>query len=248
MIAADLADEVHDVALIHGLNSTSQSWSEVIEALPAGIRSVAVDCPALSSVEQIAESVISDLPDRFHLVGYSFGGYVALALLEFFPERIASMVLIATSTLADSDDQRDFRGRAISAALEGGYDALSLEQFPRCVHAGNRANQSIFEKYRAVIRSSDVARYVAHQQACMRRSDRTSVLARARKPVLLITPEVDNVVPVRRQLRSIHDVPWAETKSVPGTGHLLPIEAPSVVARLVADWVSSAGRLRRPVS
>jgi pimeloyl-ACP methyl ester carboxylesterase len=234
MGAAGLADEVRDIALIHGLNSTSQSWSEVIEALPTGIRSVAVDCPPLASVERIAESLIAQLPDRFHLVGYSFGGYVALALLELFPERVASMILIATSTLADTDEQRDFRERAISATRERGYDALSLEQFPRCVHADNRANRDIF--------------YIAHQQACMRRPDRTGVLAGARKPVLLVTPEVDNVVPVRRQLRSLQDIPWAETKSVPGTGHLLLIEAPSVVARIMGDWVCAADRLRPPVS
>jgi pimeloyl-ACP methyl ester carboxylesterase len=216
----------------------------VIEALPAGIRSVAVDCPPLPSVDLIAESLASQLPDRFHLIGYSFGGYVALALLDFFPERIASMVLIATSTLADTDEQRSFRRRAISAALEQGCDTLSLEQFPRCVHANNQDNAEIFRRYREAIRSSDAERFAAHQRACMRRPDRTAVLARTRKPVLLITPEADHVVPLRRQLRSISEIPWAEVKSVPGTGHLLPIEAPSIVAGIVGDWVTSGWRVR----
>ena len=229
---------MQNVALIHGLNSTADSWSEVIAVLPTGIRPVAVDCPPLESVELIARSLIAQLPDQFHLVGYSFGGYVALALLDFFPDRIASVILIATSAVADSDEQRDFRERAICAALERGCDASSLELFPRCVHPDNQANQLIFDRYRAAIRSSDTARYVAHQRACMHRPDRTAILARARKPVLLVTPEADNVVPVRHQLRSIQNIPWAEIRSVPGTGHLLPIEAPAVVAGIVGDWIS----------
>lgn len=239
-------DEIQDIVLIHGLNSTSQSWSEVTASLPSGLRSAAVDCPALSTVEQIAEALIATLPERFHLVGYSFGGYVALALLELFPERIASMVLMATSSFADTDEQRDYRARAISAALALGHDAASLEQFPKCVHDDHRDNRRMLELYRTALRSADVARYVAHQQACMRRPDRTAVLARALKPLLLITPEADNIVPVRRQLRSIHGIPGAESRQVPGTGHLLPLEAPSAIAGLIADWVGSSARLQRP--
>lgn len=232
-----------NVVLIHGLNSTGQSWSEVLAHLPANLHCKTPDCPPLPSVEAIASSLISDLPPRFHVVGYSFGGYVALALLELFASQIESVVLIATSAFPDTDAQRQFRQGAIAQVLERDYTAMAIEQFATCVHPTNRADRDIYARYLAAVQAAGSARYVAHQQACMNRPDRTLLLAKAGKPSLLVTPEVDNVIPVRRQLRSVAAIPHVAVKAVPGTGHLLPFEAPSAIAGIIGQWVSRQARI-----
>jgi pimeloyl-ACP methyl ester carboxylesterase len=78
-----------DLVLVPGLNNTHAVFDGVVAALPPAIHAHALDNPALDTVEAIAAAHLAALPARFWLAGFSFGGYVALAMLALAPERIA---------------------------------------------------------------------------------------------------------------------------------------------------------------
>ena len=82
-----------DLALIAGLNNTAAVWDAVLPVIGAESARVGkvVNChaatnPAMDTVEELARHWLNNLPQRFHLVGFSFGGYVALAMLELVLE------------------------------------------------------------------------------------------------------------------------------------------------------------------
>jgi pimeloyl-ACP methyl ester carboxylesterase len=65
---------------LHGYGETSQSWS--------------VDCFALNDEVRLVESVLTSVlqsDERFHLVGHSYGGVVALQLAQKHPQRVRSL-------------------------------------------------------------------------------------------------------------------------------------------------------------
>nr|WP_255711917.1 alpha/beta hydrolase [Xenorhabdus sp. PB30.3] len=65
-------------------------------------------------------------PDRFVLVGFSLGGYVARWIASLVPERIEALVLIATSNFPDSDNQKAIKFRTAEIVKNGFFDGLSL--------------------------------------------------------------------------------------------------------------------------
>ena len=75
----------HTLVLVPGLNNTSAVFDGVVRALPPQVQARTVDNPPLETVEAIAQVLLQQLPERFWLAGFSFGGYVALALLEAAP-------------------------------------------------------------------------------------------------------------------------------------------------------------------
>ena len=77
------------LVLVPGLNNTHAVWDGVVAALGASAQCSALDCPALDTVEAVADALLAQLPERFWLAGFSFGGYVALAMLERAPQRVA---------------------------------------------------------------------------------------------------------------------------------------------------------------
>jgi pimeloyl-ACP methyl ester carboxylesterase len=53
------------------------------------------------SIAGMARRVIAQAPDRFILIGFSLGGYVAREVVRQAPESVSALVLVATSARAD---------------------------------------------------------------------------------------------------------------------------------------------------
>lgn len=89
-----------DLLLLPGLNNTGAVFDGVVAHLPASLRVHCPDLPALDRVEALADAVLADAPERFWLGGFSFGGYVAMAVLERAPERVQGIALICSTPRA----------------------------------------------------------------------------------------------------------------------------------------------------
>ncbi len=99
------------VVLVHGLGFTRHKWGAQVEALiGAGYRVVTWDLRGFGESDLPAapysmEDVAADLEalrahlglGRFHLVGHSFGGMVALTYAVARPERLKSLSLLSTA-------------------------------------------------------------------------------------------------------------------------------------------------------
>ena len=96
------------VVFVHGNVSSSQFYMPTMLALPAGVRGLAIDLRGFGDSETLpvdatrglrdfADDVISVLDalgvDRFHLVGWSMGGGVAMQLMLDHAERIVTVTL-----------------------------------------------------------------------------------------------------------------------------------------------------------
>lgn len=224
-----------DLVLLPGLNNTAAVFDEVAAALPAAIHAHCPDLPALATVEAIAEHVLVDAPERFWLGGFSFGGYVAMAILAKAPERVLGIALICSSPKADTEAQAARRRDAITGAEKGGYEetaASSTAPF----HPDSLKRPELLARRREIVRAYGVERYIAHCHACIARPDRTALLD-GRRPTLLVTASHDTVVP-GAGVRSLADqVPGSEFARIEGAGHLLPLEQPRALAALLADWI-----------
>ena len=224
------------LVLLPGLNNTAAVFDEVAAALPATIKAHCPDLPALTTVEALADAVLADAPARFWLGGFSFGGYVAMAVLAKAPERVLGIALICSSPKADTAAQAARRLDAIAAVEKGGYEetaASSTVPF----HPDSLKRPELLARRREIVRAYGVERYIAHCYACIERPDRTALLD-GQWPTLLVTASHDSVVPVAG-VRSLADqVDGSEFAQIEGAGHLLPLEQPQALAAVLAEWIS----------
>ena len=58
------------------------------------------------TIDEIGEGVLAAAPERFVLIGFSMGGYVARTMARRAPDRVQALILIATSGRADSARER----------------------------------------------------------------------------------------------------------------------------------------------
>lgn len=226
------------LVLIPGLNNTASVFDGVVNAIKDTVQVQPVDCPALTDLHEIAHALLKQLSERFWLGGFSFGGYVALAMLELAPERIEGIALICSSPVADTPAQTSARQAAIARASQGGYLEMIEAQAVHAFHADSLTNDALMLQRRAMVQKYGVDRFVAHQKASIDRPDR-SVLLDGTRPTLLVAATDDKVFPLAASAALADSIPGAELAVVEQAGHLLPMERPVQLAHALTRWMTA---------
>jgi pimeloyl-ACP methyl ester carboxylesterase len=230
---------MHELALVPGLNNTAAVWDGVIPHLSATARGHASDNIAADELGAIASDWLGRLPPRFHLVGFSFGGYVALAMLALAPERVAGVAMVCTTPFADIPQQTAAREKAIAAARAGDYRSMVAAQAGAAFHPDSLKDASLMTRRAAMVDAYGAERFIAHQQAALSRPNRTDLLARYRGSLLIVAATGDNAFPLKVMRRFADAMPQARFEIVERSGHLLPMERPDALAEILNDWLGA---------
>ena len=241
--STDPAFHPTDLLLLAGLNNTPAIWDELASALATLLPTTRLHrphLPALESTESIAAHLLEALPSRFACVGFSFGGYVALAMLEAAPERFDGFALVCSSTRAETEASAVLRRRAIEIAAGGGYETMVARAFPNTVHPSRLDDAALLARRAVMVAGYGADRFVAHGKACLDRPDRTALLRGFAGPKLIVATADDKVVPPELVRGVADEVPDARFVTVADCGHLLPLERPLALATELAAWMNAA--------
>jgi 2-succinyl-6-hydroxy-2,4-cyclohexadiene-1-carboxylate synthase len=231
--------------LLHGFTGGPASWDEVAARLPdEPIReTLAGHGPGLAipsfagEVERLAAR-LRGLPPM-HLVGYSLGARVALALLARHPERFSRATLIGAHA-----GLRDAAARAERAAADARWiDLLERRGIAAFVDAWEA--QPLFAsqgRLPAAVRERHRRRRLAHDPAGLAAAlrglglaampDLWPALPRLRVPVGFVAGELDTKFRlIGARLRDA--VPGAQLHLVRNTGHDVGLEDPAALAALL---------------
>lgn len=225
-----------NLVFLHGINNTGRTFDALRADLPATWHSIAPDLAPLERVEDIVGALREELPETFVLVGHSFGGYCALALLDAMPERIEGLVLVNSSVGADSEAAAQARENRARDAEAGGYAKLVAAATAKSYHPDNLNRTDLMTAREREIEAYGADRFAAHNRACAARPDRTDVVARWTGPKRIIAAREDAVIPAARQAETAQQIS-AEYVEIIDAGHMLPAERPEALAREIVRFV-----------
>ena len=116
------------IVLLHGFLENKGMWDFYSQKFAKKNRVITIDLlghgatECLSYVQTMEDNadavhaVLSELRIRKAIfVGHSMGGYVALAFAELYPEKVRALVLLNSTSKADSEERKANRDRAIKA-------------------------------------------------------------------------------------------------------------------------------------
>ena len=232
---------MRDVMFVPGLNNTEAVFSPILERLGGSVKATLGTSPALDTVEAVADHWLARAPERFDLLGFSYGGYVSAAILEKAPQRVRSLVMLCTAPHGDDEATRDQRRRGIALARQGGYLKLIEATMATSFHPGSLSNEALLDRRRAMLPVYGADRYIAHQQACIARPDRTSVLAESGKPILFVAASHDAIFPPPLMREAAARVATARYVEIDRAGHLAPLERPEEIAAVLRGFGESVG-------
>ena len=119
------------VVLLHGFLENQSMWNTFLPELSKKYRIITMDLLGHGATECLGYvHTMEDQADMVHhvlqklkirkaaLIGHSMGGYVTLAFAELYPNTVKGIVLINSTSRADSDERKRNRARAIVAVKQ----------------------------------------------------------------------------------------------------------------------------------
>ncbi len=233
------------VLFLHAAGGAGQ-WHPFHELLAAsGFEVIAPDHPGFGKsdefpeVERIDDLVFHYLDvldalglDRPHVVGGSFGGWIAAELAVYAPHRIGSLTLLSAAGLRLPEHPVTDLFLLPPAQLPAVL--FHAPPPPAPVPDGPPDLDAVIAAYREATALARFAWVPFFNDPKLERR-----LRRITAPALVAAPSDDRVIPVEHARRYAERIPSAVYTEVPGCGHAMYFERPAEFAQLVAAFLNA---------
>lgn len=238
------------VLLIHAFPLSGAMWQPQVEALADDYRLIVPDLrgfgnsevpPGPYAMETLAEDLAALLDvlgvPQVGIVGLSMGGYVALALLRRYPQRVRALVLCDTRATPDTDEAR--AGRELNAQLAEtqGASAIAEKMLPNLLAPG--AAPELRAHLRQIIERNQPQGIAGALRGMAMRPDSAELLPHLSIPVLLLVGAQDSLSPPAEMRTLQQAIPGSQLVEIPGAGHLANVENPAAFNAALGAFLGS---------
>ncbi|MCK4569469.1 MAG: alpha/beta hydrolase [Bacteroidales bacterium] len=231
--------EGNALVLLHGFLENMSMWDYFSQKLSEEFRVITIDLPGFGGsecinsvhlMEQMA-AVVNEVLEHLEvekclMIGHSMGGYVTLAFVDKFPEKLQGFGLFHSHALADSPDAKRNRNRAIDI-VKADCGSFIYNFIPDLFAPENVESfeKEIKKLYEDAMNTSPKA-IIAALEGMKNRTDKRDVLAYAKVPVLFILGKKDSRIPIEKTLVQASLPAVSEILVLDDAGHMGHIEAP----------------------
>ena len=226
------------LVLLHGYPLDHRIWDEVVPLLEDDFELILPDLRGFGQSEYVeAQYTMADMAadvaalldelgiENTYIAGHSMGGYISLAFVRNYPQRVLGLGLIASQALGDSPERRDGRYATANEIMQTGVEPVVDSMTPKLTPD---------EQVQAVVRD-----LVAQQRpiglanalrAMGERLDSMLVLPNFTFPVVLVHGTADELIPVERAREIKATIKPAYLTELSGVGHMPMLEDPQKTA------------------
>ncbi|NEV93031.1 alpha/beta hydrolase [Psychroflexus sp. YR1-1] len=239
------------IILLHGFLENSSMWKPLQKELSKTHAVYALDLPGhgrteaigyIHSMEDFAALVLAFTDFKklksFSLIGHSMGGYVALALAELKPGsgKMDKLILLNSTSLADSETKQQERNRAITM----------IQKYPEAFISMSVKHLFLPEDQKRLASEIDTA--ISQAKQCSQqgiintlkgmrdRKGRTEVLKKLSDKSLILLGKEDKVIDFEKTKHLAKEM-CVELEIFPG-GHMSYIEHPDLLLKTVHEFLS----------
>jgi len=239
------------IVFVHAFPLNSCMWTEQVSELWKQFRIITFDLPGMGKggasvdgltmegcADMIAELLTHLAIPQCILVGCSMGGYISMAFLRHYPERVKAMVLSNTRAGGDTPDGRASRRTQAEEVRTSGMENLIEGMVPKLLSEESiRNNPSLLKRVRAMMEDATPEGTAQLLSAMANREDSTALLVATAIPVCVIVGQKDVLTPVPEAKNIGILARDAEIHVVKGAGHLTNMEAPGEFNRIIVEFV-----------
>jgi len=228
------------IIFLHGFPFDKSMWKSQLDGLKSSYRVIAMDIRGFgrSTDEQTHLSIdlfgldLVSFMDKLNIekaivCGLSMGGFVALNAVKRFPNRIEALILCDTQCIADTEEVKENRHKAIEIIDCDGADKF-IETFTKIVfHPDSFTSRSeIVKTLTGTVSANSNAIIVAGLTALAERSETCTILHDIRVPTLIICGRQDEVTPLFQSEFMHEHIKGSVLSVIEEAGHVSNLEHP----------------------
>ncbi|GKW11456.1 pimeloyl-ACP methyl ester esterase BioH [Pectobacterium sp. IFB5596] len=241
-----------DLVLLHGWGLNAQVWQSMVARLAPHFRLHLVDLPGYGrsqgfgpmSLNDMADCVLAQAPDRAVWLGWSLGGLVASQIALSAPARVDKLITVASSPCFSA--QEGWPG--IKPEVLQGFQQQLSEDFQRTVERflalqtlGTESARQDARLLKSVVLEQPMpsVEVLNGGLAILREADLRQPLADLTVPFLRLYGALDGLVP--RKVAGLLDDPWPNSTSVvmPKAAHAPFISHPDAFSEQIIAFAQA---------
>lgn len=237
------------IVLLHGFTQDSRTWKRQIETLSKNFTVLAWDAPGAGlSADPAGNFTIKDWADclaaildsagikQAHILGLSWGGFLAQEFYHRYPQRVLSLILADTSP-------------GWTATLS---DSIANIRLADCIRDSSLPANEFVAKYLPGMFSDSVSQELKKEltgimldfhpagfrlmATAIARADNRSLLQTIKVPTLIIWGDADKRAPLSVARQFHETIPDSKLEIISGAGHLSNMERPTQFNKIVKDF------------
>jgi len=227
------------VMLLHGFGEDASIFQHQITALEDKYTVLVPHLPGIglsdfnAAIVSIADMALAINAILLHenietcvMLGHSMGGYITLAFADKFPKKITGFALIHSSALADNEEKKESRTKAIALMQEHGGAAFLRNTIPNLFSKESKKDREAAIDNLINTATNFATETLQHFYKLMiNRPDRQQVLTNADVPVLFIIGEEDAAVLLKDVMPQTKMPKIAYITILENVGHMGMLEA-----------------------
>ena len=172
-------------------------------------------------------NLASNLPNKFHLLGHSMGGIVAMEFVKQHSKRVLSLALLNTNPYEEKQELKDKRNKTLKE-----LDSLDLISLMKSDYISRYFPDDCRDKNKLIQQCVDMAsildkKVFYNQSVALRdRKDQTSILENVDCKTLIICGERDQLCPISYHSDMNKMIKRSDLIVLEGVGHMPIIECP----------------------
>lgn len=231
------------VLLVHGFPFDHRIWDAQLAALGATYHVIAPDLRGFGesaapdtgyNMDDLAGDLVR-LLDRLGIeravwVGHSMGGYVTLAALRRWPERVSAAVFVGSHAQPDSHEKKIQRESSAELVMKNGVSDTAFTMMGAIfADEVDRQGDMAQRIYDMMVNAAPQA-VAGALRGMAERPDSRDVARKLAIPALVIAGEDDEAVGAELTDELAALIPGARQVIIPGAGHMPMVEQPDAFA------------------
>ena len=213
-------------------------WTAIAPNLPGFAGAPTLQHASMDSyADHVRQLLVALEVDRAVIVGLSMGGYIALRLLERFPNLAQALVLADTRATPDNPEQIKNRLALADRVEREGMTWLADSNIVNLVaeSAGDEVRSSLHEMHLA----ASAVGTAAAARAMAARPDSTAMLETIQVPTLIVVGEHDKPTPLAASQDMHARIKGSKLEVIKNAGHMSNLEQPVAFNRVLLEFLNS---------
>ena len=218
------------IVLMPGMMCNQDVFSHQINVLENFFNVIVIEFNEHCDIELGVRNLASNLPNKFHLLGHSMGGIVAMELVKQHSKRVLSLALLNTNPYEEKQELKDKRNKTLKE-----LDSLDLISLMKSDYISRYFPDDCRDKNKLIQQCVDMVsildkKVFYNQSVALRdRKDQTPILENVNCKTLIICGERDQLCPVSYHSDMNKMIKSSDLIVLEGVGHMPMIECPLIL-------------------
>jgi pimeloyl-ACP methyl ester carboxylesterase len=225
--------------MLPGMMCDARLFTPQIKALSTERVVTVADICGQSTMNQLADDILSQAPPEFNLAGLSMGGIVAMEICAKAPDRVVKLALMDTNPMSELDEVKQNRALQMKKVDAGNLHQVIRDDMKPNYLADTPQKQVVLDICMDMAMSLGPEVFIRQSKALRDRPDQQQTLRDLDIPVLVLCGGEDRLCPIERH-QLMHDlIPGSSLVVIENAGHMPTLEQPEKTTEALRAWLKN---------